>query len=284
MLILTGLALAGDLDVQWLQDGRILVDGRLLMEPVRGSWQPLLYPTVRTDPSGSHQDLTLNISPSGQVLMVDRADLLLGIFDGRLAASAPLPELLPEVVNSVAVWLDDRRILLAQSSMEGASVCVTLDALTRQWSDPVTCPEGGFARIDQMERGPGPWMAVYSAGEGLSDVRLLRWSRTIGTRETLELTMTPSARLVGGTRVFFTEAGIRLTTPCNLLAEECEEGEIWFYFEWLPTGELRLFRDDLIPGAVPSPKDPATFAWGEGGRVCIGDPAGKRRCYPLPED
>ena len=151
--MLTSLALAADPEVRWLQDGRILVDGRLLMEPVRGSWQPLLYPTIRTHSSGSHQALPMDISPSGQVLLVDREHLLLGIFDGRLAASAPLPSLVDEVRLTAAVWLDDRRILAAQSGAEGESACALLDAQDRTWSDPVPCPEAGFSTITRIERG-----------------------------------------------------------------------------------------------------------------------------------
>ena len=72
-----------------------------------------------------------------------------------------------------------------------------------------------------------------------------------------------------------------MTTPCDLLGERCTDGV--HYFDWLASGDLRLFRDDVIPGAVPSPLDPSVFAWGEDGRVCIGDPAKERRCYPLPD-
>ncbi len=284
MLILTGLALAADPEVVWLQDGRILVDRQLLMEPVRGAWQPLLYPTRRPHPSGSHRELPLDISPSGQVLLVDEAHLLLGMFDGRLAASAPLPELVDEPAASAAVWVDDRRILLAQRGGDGLSLCALLDAQTRTWGEALSCPESGFAAITGMERGPGPWMAVYSGGEGLEDVQLVRWSTRGFTRETLALSLSASVRQAAQIELFFTDAGIRLLSSCDLLAESCEPGESLHYFEWLPSGELRPFRDDIRPGAVPSPDDPATFAWGEGGRVCIGDPTGERRCYPLPEE
>jgi hypothetical protein len=284
MLILTGLALAADPEVAWLQDGRILVDGRLLMEPTRGSWRPLLYPTLRPDSHGGHQRLALDISPSGQVLMVDREHVLLGIFDGRLAASAPLPSLVEEPAASAAVWIDDRTILLAQRGGDGLSVCATLDAQSRAWSAPVKCPESSFAAIYRMERGPGPWMSVYSGGEGVGDVQLVRWSAIGGTREALTLSLSPAVHMATTLELFFTDAGIRLLSSCDLLAEACDPGERRYYFEWLPSGELRLFRDDIRPGAVPSPRQPSTFAWGEDGRVCIGDPSGERRCYPLPEE
>jgi len=283
MLILTGLALAADPDVVWLQDGRILVDRQLLMEPVRGAWQPLLYPTHRPHASGDHRSLLLDISPSGQVLLVDDTHLLLGLFDGRLAASAPLPALPPDPSQSAAVWLDDRHILLAQRSDDGLSVCATLDAQTRAWGEAVDCPDAGLATIDRMARGPGPWMAVYSSEADVTDVQLVRWSTSGITRETLALEVTPAMLQVAQIELFFTKAGTRLLSTCDLLAEACTPGESLYYFEWLPSGELRPFRDDIRPGAVPSPGDPATFAWGEDGRVCIGDPSGERRCYPLPE-
>ena len=116
------------------------------------------------------------------------------------------------------------------------------------------------------------------------DVRIVRWTPTSGTRGAMTLPETVDWRTAGETELFFTDAGFRLTTPCDLLGEACEAGETVRYYDWLPSGDLRLFRDDVIPGAVPSPKDPSVFTWGEDGRVCIGDPSGERRCLPLPEE
>ena len=286
LLTLLMAAQAADPTVRWLPDGRLLVDGRYLMEPTEGSWEVLLYPTRRARPEGGWRALPLRVSPSRQVLLLDDSGLLLGLLDGALAAYAARPVLTasPAPVEAAA-WLDDQYILLQQSDpTTGTTACALLDARTRQWSDPVPCPQGDFAVTTAIQHGPADWLAITTAGEGAEHVRLVRYSQVRGTVDAVELPVPESLAQDPAWHVelHFTDAGSLVLSACDLLSASCDAGQTWRLYEWLPGGELRLLREDILPGAVPDPRG-SGFAWGEGGRVCLGDPAGERRCYPLPD-
>lgn len=276
-------------EVEWVGEGRLLVDRKMLVDVSDGHAAPLLYPTRRVHSAGGQTELPMAISPSGQVALIDAqgGGVLLGLLDGVLVSHAPLPALLPGTSPSAAVyaglWVDDRRLMVRQASpASGEAACALLDAASMSWSEPIDCPPSDFALAYRYIRGPRGWTAVLSGGEGSSAATLVRWDPDSGTRDVRTLEAAPEAMQHGGFRVFFTGTGdVRLMAPCGLAGEGCgEPGGGWWLYAWLPSGDLRFLRKDLPDDVVPSGVSD-DFAWVERDMVCLGDPDGERRCAPL---
>jgi len=280
--------LAANADVRWVGDGRLMVDGRMLVEVETGEATPLLYPTRRTHAAGGHTELAVAISRSNQVALVDAqgGGVFLGLLDGALVSRAPLPVLIEGLDPAEAVhaplWVDDRRLMIRQASREtGEGACALLDAATQAWSPPIDCPPTDFALTHGYVPGPRGWTAVHSSGEGANAVQLIRWDPEQGLSDSRTLSLDPTTMQQGSLDVFFTgDGGVRLLAPCGVDGTGCEEpGARWLY-AWMPGGDLRLVRSDIPEGVVPSGSSD-DFAWVEGDMVCLGDPTGERRCLPL---
>jgi hypothetical protein len=273
---------AGDpTKLSWLADGsRLLVDGRWLLRPEDAR-------AVAVDCGGVCAGKEIALSPGGAELLVfDGAALAVAPPEQPAGASVPIPRWIEAqestpLVN-VAFWLAEHVVFVQQYDPADpfAPACRLFDTRDGAWRPPPGgCLTSEFSQLFKVQAGPGQALLLLSAAEGFQAMELVRYDPESG-QSPAEITPIAwespgplDARFApDGRRVFF-------LTPCLLAAPEsppCENSgsraAIRLYSWTTPTGELRLLRSGLPPGAAFDPVH-GRFAWPRDDRICIGDPS-----------
>lgn len=274
------------------RDGsRLLVAGRWSFDPETARFRPLLRCQGRHSET-IHGDVVL--APAGTGLVVVAKDrYALGTLEGALDIWHPIPRWLPPTsatneVSNVAAFLSSKTLLIHQSYVggDGAPSCRTLDLSTHALGEQsIGCPPSGFTQVAALSFGPGNIVQTLSAAEGAIDLTVVRH----GNNSNADKTVT-SITLQGlgsvDSWVSADGARVQLLSPCELRGNpppacESDEGAVRLY-EVSSEKSLHLVRTDLPPGAVKNPVN-EQFAWVEAAQLCVGNPAGDKRCTSLPQ-
>lgn len=283
-------------ELRWVREGsRVLVDQRWLWEPEGGTFTALPSSAVRPVEGGGEEWLHLALSRDGtRIALWDAREFQVGPVDAALAGPSPLPftpapdeEDVPRA--RLLFWNGQDALFFMEQrlDMEVPAACARFEPSSRSWHRVETCPQGSFLRLVQVDPGPGDLVAVLSESEGASDIRLTRYTEGTAPREDASpvgFELFPS----GSVRTAFSRDGARwlLTTPCALERAErpcegVEDDAPWRLYTW-HLAERRLTRErEGLPAGVGVSSE-GRLAWPEPGRVCVGDPAERKRCQPLP--
>lgn len=275
--------------VGWTPDGRVLVDGKLVLDPdtrevtgLAGRW-PTFSPSGRRI---AWEDLGLfhwgEVGGVSHIIDMERW------LDGE--ATDP-PRL-------IVGWLDDDRLYVHQSDPYLvyetqirdviAEACRVYDVRDRSWTEPEACASGDMSEIHATDP-RGDLMIVGSHGEGHPALDVIAW-----TPDRVGAVGFPLLDLYPFGPVDATHRGagvIDLLTPCRLDEGDrpCQRPdgedrteEPWRHYRWRRGGQLELVRADLPVFAVVDPTGDR-YAWPTVDAVCVGDPARRATttCFPV---
>ena len=295
---LTPAAQPESLELAWLPDGsRVAVAARWLFDPESGT-----FVSLKCSLAGGAACRTelLSFAPSGRrYAVVDADQLAIGDGERALADWKQIPRwLAPDAVPgasdtrvNVAFWLAPEVLFVQQFFADGHAEpeCRLYELATGAWRRPEGgCLSPDFSYLARVDAGPNGLFALHSSAEGHFGFSVVHYDATRGQAPARVAFVLEGASSVHA-RFDSNGSRIELISPCALhgkpvpACDAPDRQRTWkLYAAPMTSGELRLERDDLPPGAVVDATS-RRFAWADSRGLCVGDPRDQRaRCVTLP--